>query len=335
MRRYSAGLGKLALALFDRHGRLQDKFETHAINKGSGVFQEELDCGDILFIEHISAADDQKNVETRSTLIAALLKHVHSRYRPAQRPPFAFALPCPGEETVQGTVSFFRSVAFRRVGSSKYFYAAFDLSHSCNTLQPTDDFDPPSVTLKASQAPDQDGNTIMHIAAVSGNLKALKGMKEEGVHSELSNVRNNNNNTPLEVLYDYLEDLRSGRVTNHPNLCQSDEFQGNPGALWVSIIPPGSVEKQESFCRGFPKVIDIFGQIGVVEKLPSEAAILKEVEGGADCRQYFNIGGSVYKVADAVFEEVVKNDDMVGDGERRRASGAEMSKWQGMSLCDD
>jgi hypothetical protein len=299
MRRYSAGLGKLALALFDRHGRLQEKFKTHAINKGSGVFQEELDYGDILFIEHISTADGKKNVETGSTLIAALLTHVHSRYQPAQHPPFAFALPGPGEETVQGTVSFFRSVAFRRVGSSKYFCAAFDLSHSCNTLQPTDGFDTPSVTLKTSRVPDQDGNTIMHIAAVSGDLEALKGMEEEEVYSELSDIRNNNNNTPLEVLYEYLEDIRSGRLTSHPNLCQSDEFQGS--------------EDRHAHSFAFLEELDT----------PEGLARLK---GGADCRQYFNIGGSVYKVADAVFKEVVKNDDMVGDGEHRRASGDERAK---------
>lgn len=77
MRRYSPGLGKLALALFNRYGCLLDKFKTHTISKGYGVFQEELRCGDILFIEHISVADDQTTVESGSTLVAALLKHIH------------------------------------------------------------------------------------------------------------------------------------------------------------------------------------------------------------------------------------------------------------------
>jgi hypothetical protein len=139
----------------------------------------------------------------------------------------------------------------------------------------------------------------MNIAAVSGDLEALKGMEEEEVYSELSDIRNNNNNTPLEVLYEYLEDIRSGRLTSHPNLCQSDEFQGSEDRHVHSFAFLEELETLEGLAR---------------------------LKGDADCRQYFNIGGSVYKVADAVFKEVVKNDDMVGDRERRRASGDERAK---------
>lgn len=52
------------------------------------------------------------------------------------------------------------------------------------------------------------------------------------------------------------------------------------------------------------------------------------------------MGGIVYKVADAAFREVVKNDDMVGNREHQRLFGDEIAKLPGcrndrILLCDD
>lgn len=43
----------LAFGLFDRYGRLKKAFKDHVIQKGSGVWGDEFDSGDLLLIEEV------------------------------------------------------------------------------------------------------------------------------------------------------------------------------------------------------------------------------------------------------------------------------------------
>ncbi len=51
---------EIALSLFGRYGRLENHFKNQEINKGSGIWQHELDSYDILLIERISIGSDQR-----------------------------------------------------------------------------------------------------------------------------------------------------------------------------------------------------------------------------------------------------------------------------------
>jgi hypothetical protein len=43
----------LAFDLFDRYGRLRSEFKTHPVIKGTGIWGQELDRGDMLLIEEV------------------------------------------------------------------------------------------------------------------------------------------------------------------------------------------------------------------------------------------------------------------------------------------
>lgn len=49
----SGELSNFGAALFDRYGRLKAEFKTHQVKKGTGIWQDELDEGDILFIDRL------------------------------------------------------------------------------------------------------------------------------------------------------------------------------------------------------------------------------------------------------------------------------------------
>lgn len=79
----------LGLNLFDRYGRLRSEFTTHPIMKGTGVWSQELDRGDVLPIEEIFVHQPYRRQKLGQKMVGALLTLVPQETRSF----FAFTLP--------------------------------------------------------------------------------------------------------------------------------------------------------------------------------------------------------------------------------------------------
>jgi GNAT superfamily N-acetyltransferase len=156
---------ELAFDLFDRYGRLRKEFKTHEVKKGSGLWGDELDTGDLLHLEQIVVEKPYR----RQGLGRKLVKAMIEKTRPKCGNFFAIVLvsnlisavekETPGmtkEERIpvydqheETAIHFFRSLGFRRVGSTSWFALAGNKNHSCHNLLALDDYDPPKPPKRA------------------------------------------------------------------------------------------------------------------------------------------------------------------------------------------
>jgi len=157
----------LAFDLFDRYGRLRPEFKTHPIIRGTGVWGQEIDRGDILLIEEIFVNQACRRQQLGRKMVEAILALV----RPKTRSFVAFVRPnlltlhdielewdslqseAAKDETEDRerdrAVMFYRSLGFRRVGSTIWFAMACDNEHPSRKLASTEDFDPSRPPLTA------------------------------------------------------------------------------------------------------------------------------------------------------------------------------------------
>lgn len=70
----STETSQLAFNLFDRYGRLRREFKEHEIKKGSGIWQDELDFGDLLLIETLKVEKLYRRRGLGRKLVNALLE---------------------------------------------------------------------------------------------------------------------------------------------------------------------------------------------------------------------------------------------------------------------
>jgi len=174
----------LALTLFDRYGRLKREIIHHAIRKGTAVWKEEVDSGNIVLINNINVDKEWRRQGVGRKLLLQLLQQaMASRYNPK----FAFALPEVSydrtEEKVQqgqtkeqtramdqskkaAVTSFFRSMQFRRVGVTEWFALAQDEKHPSRQLLYTEDLDP---VLDDSSDTDSDNEPEVILCGLSMN----------------------------------------------------------------------------------------------------------------------------------------------------------------------
>ncbi|OAP60746.1 hypothetical protein AYL99_05748 [Fonsecaea erecta] len=174
MERPSEETSMLAFDLFDRYGRLRSEFKTHPVIKGTGVWGQELDHGDILLIEEVFVNKDYRRQGLGRRMIEALL----TRAREKTWSFFAFVWPTflrshdlreewdslPDgverqkleEREHDRATMFYRSLGFRRVGSTIWFALAPDNDHPSHQLTSMEDFNPPkppSTTLHSLLTP--------------------------------------------------------------------------------------------------------------------------------------------------------------------------------------
>lgn len=151
----------LAFDLFDRYGRLKRELIEHPVKKGSGVWGEELDTGDFLLVELLTVEKDHQ----RQGIATKLANVVREKSQEICQPvPFCFVWATHYQTTeyrieVAGlsekerkasydrsqarAVAFWRSLGYRRVGSTHWLCRAADLNHPSHKLTATDDWDPP------------------------------------------------------------------------------------------------------------------------------------------------------------------------------------------------
>jgi GNAT superfamily N-acetyltransferase len=164
----------LAFDLFDRYGRLRTEYKTHPVIKGTGVWGQELDHGDILLIETVFVNKDYRRQGLGRRMVESLLIRVREKTWSF----FAFAwptvlrlndlrqeldnLPDDAErEKLEDrehdrATTFHRSLGFRRVGSTIWFALAPKSDHPSHQLTSTEDFNPPkppSTSLHSALTP--------------------------------------------------------------------------------------------------------------------------------------------------------------------------------------
>ncbi|KAL9082518.1 MAG: hypothetical protein Q9165_008867, partial [Trypethelium subeluteriae] len=228
----TSGTANLAFDVFDRYGRLRKEFKEHAFKRGTGIWQDELDGG---YLPHEVEIDTVNMTD----------EEVEAAYEGAKRI----------------ARNFWRSLGFRRIGSSPWFAWASNEHHRCHNLSIQDDYDPPIPPRRMSQpdvdpllkvvsklknpewhtemteffgslnvddprwrATDDTGNTILHLAAILTKSESVAWIINQ--NSQLQTCRNDAGETPLEALESHLESRRTrkvfAQVTNHI----SDKFEG-------------------------------------------------------------------------------------------------------------
>ncbi|KAK5998616.1 hypothetical protein PT974_00997 [Cladobotryum mycophilum] len=146
----SGAATKFGGQLFDRYGRLRDEFKHHPIQRGSGIWGDELDRGDILAIDKIIVLIPWRRQGIGRAIVRALLDGVRSE---TSAPFFAIVSPDTSEYTSTHNIppekyeayvialQFWRSLGFRRVGNTRFFAWASDATHRCHALPAWEDFD--------------------------------------------------------------------------------------------------------------------------------------------------------------------------------------------------
>ncbi|KAI0543670.1 hypothetical protein F4679DRAFT_567890 [Xylaria curta] len=262
----------LSFELFDRYGRLNREYCEHDIRKGSGVWDKELDRGDILLIEYIHIQPHLRRQGVGTKLVSAVLdkaRHMSERF-------FAFASPMHltrdldsddeklGSSTVREQSKefyhFFRSLGFRRVGTSGWLAFTDNDSHPSRHLDKAQDWDDPERSKKEQTVPEpirtilsslsdpstsgvecvyqmeqvlaveedaplwlyvnEVGETILHVAAIGRKAEPISYIMSK--HPRLAEKRNADGYTPLEALQSSLELQR----TRPPRAKASDSFIG-------------------------------------------------------------------------------------------------------------
>ncbi|KUL83473.1 hypothetical protein ZTR_10797 [Talaromyces verruculosus] len=155
---------KLAIDIFDRYGRLKEEYISHPTRKGLGIWQEELNTGNLFIVEKVTVKKKYRNRGIGQKLVKDILLKA-ARLDENMR--FAFAFPSclhAGEDlqdragkakrvrfdmahaqTVTA-IKFFRALGFRRVGMSDWFALSYkDVNHPSFSIPAKEDPDPPEI----------------------------------------------------------------------------------------------------------------------------------------------------------------------------------------------
>ncbi|KAE8396832.1 hypothetical protein BDV37DRAFT_93183 [Aspergillus pseudonomiae] len=331
---YSQDTGYVAWTVFNRYGFLREKFKSHPVHRGTGVWGSELDDGPLLLIEEVYVMDVEwrrkgigramvrqllvvgekcmnsaKPMDTSPRRIARQFGSV-TRF---QKLSTVHALVIPGwltkdvepqyvgkskrqknEINIQASntaVSFYRSLGFRRIGSSPCFAYSFNPNHRAQSIAPDMDFDPQMEPLDDWEEETGMGDYIIpygveiqlgertlsamqkefplhHAATTLPDLECMEYLKKVTAENEINltivdrthktllhilarrlkpesirwllahvdaasswkSARDINGDSPLDVLKDFLEDIRTKRLVYMGNLDVSDDFRGYPAA---------------------------------------------------------------------------------------------------------
>lgn len=178
MEELSEDFANLALNLFDRWGCVNDDFLYHPVKKGTGIWGEELNRGKILLFQSLTAEENVRRQGIGRELVQDLWAKVRAetsasivRYPQFESPTAhddeecQFALVMPThldtmervefealspeareqyyENSKTVAIAFWRSLGFRRIGSSSWFGLAARANHPSRQLSAQDDYNPP------------------------------------------------------------------------------------------------------------------------------------------------------------------------------------------------
>jgi len=241
-------LSSIAFKLFDRYGRLKEEYINHPIRKGTGCWGTELDLGNLFILEYISIDKGFRRKGVGKAMVNALIAKAHS----GERNP-AFTIVSPGYLTrdvekeshgkskqehreiinrAHDTASaFYRSLGFRRIGASRCFGLATDLSHKARTLLVSEDFDLPEL---GPDPHDDDKGDDDDFFGTKAKEKAMNRMKEEfPLHHAILSLAD-------EKCVEYFESYKS--PDNIDEWVKSDRFGNNVLHHAACELKPKSVQ---------------------------------------------------------------------------------------------
>ncbi|CRL31324.1 EF-Hand 1, calcium-binding site [Penicillium camemberti] len=201
----------VAFHIFDRYGTVQAKCKDHPVQRGTGIWGNEIDHGPFFLLEklHVTALELRRKGLGRKVVSLLLekakkfLQHerpdgedadlIYSSDEAFERAWTLHALVSPGYLTADiepqlkgksaeerlttkyrnqsGAIDFWRSCGFRRIGASRCFALSFDLQHQSRALAEVCDFDP-----RRSNAEDLENEELEMIYEADSwtNVKELK-----------------------------------------------------------------------------------------------------------------------------------------------------------------
>lgn len=263
----------LAFDLFDRYGRLKPEFKDHPVKKGSGVWGAEFDDGDILLIETLKIDKEYRLLGLGSRVVKAMLEKTEGKTRGfiAVTRPGALDRDDSENQEEDSPERFWRSLGFRRIGSSCWFGLASNPDHPGHCLAAADDYNLPpflpqtpspemeQLLMNRPQLSDVDylgelrrifesaaiddprwkstdlrGNTLLHIAAMEDKPVTAQWIlgRAKGLHEQ----RNAEGETPLDTLLEKLEAVRTIRRIFLMTEDISDGFTGYEDAAVLCLM---------------------------------------------------------------------------------------------------
>ncbi|KAI9836044.1 MAG: hypothetical protein M1819_001655 [Sarea resinae] len=270
----------LAFDLFDRYGCLRPEFINHPIRKGSGIWNKELDVGDILLIEYLRIEKDYRRQGLGRKVVAAMLEKTAKKTGSFTAVAWPTALRDEVEKEASTAsedrkteihrshediaIDLFRSVGFRRIGSTCWFGLASETGHACHSLVSARDYNPPEhphecvesaitpllnditdlehdrgvdalermalevpVTDACWMTQDKDGNALLHKAAINSKPKSVNWIMSKSFGPEMLTIRNHEGDTPVEAALQRLEAKRTQEQIGFATAHISDRFQGH------------------------------------------------------------------------------------------------------------
>lgn len=289
MEQPSEDTSDLAFEVFDRYGRLKTEFKGHPVRKGTGVWKDELDTGDLLLIEFLRIEKEYRSCGLGKKLVMAMVDKTRQKsesFFTVAEPAFLNVRDRDSEleamtdaekrkrMDVEAQISrtFFRSLGFRRIGSSCHFGLANDPDHPSRHLTASDDYErterrdhiPESEyhqlqkslvgsddlhcvemleqALEKTSASDpswlvvdKEGNTLLHLAALTSKPKAVDWIMNNASFSHMLEIRNDEGDTPLDALLMHLDESRTRREIGMKIQVISDLFKGHGGTAALSL----------------------------------------------------------------------------------------------------
>lgn len=159
---HSEGTAGLSSDLFDRYGRLRKEFYEHDFRKGSGVWGSELGDGDFLLFASLQIDRNARRKKAGTRAVKEILEaECHSSYAFVMPGYLTREKPPPGlteeeekafrRNTKDIAIRFWRSLGFRRVGTSSWFAFTDDPEHPSKLLDALQDWDPPAKSRKEEE----------------------------------------------------------------------------------------------------------------------------------------------------------------------------------------
>ncbi|KEZ40578.1 hypothetical protein SAPIO_CDS8491 [Scedosporium apiospermum] len=232
----SSETSDLAFNLFDRYGRLDREYYEHDFRKGTGVWGNELDRGDLLLFESLQVGYEWRRRGIGRKVVDAVLERTRKKvdentgFYAVVRPGFLLSefdrSEDFGEREMRIAQSFWRSLGFRRVDGLRHIFRkledpATEEAECVSELEqnfPNDLEDPRWLVV------DEKGNTALHIAAMSLKPKPVRFILSKA--SQLAAARNKQGYTPEEALRNRLEHRRTRGQDGRRLLVEPDEFKG-------------------------------------------------------------------------------------------------------------
>ncbi|KAH7158323.1 hypothetical protein DER46DRAFT_509405 [Fusarium sp. MPI-SDFR-AT-0072] len=292
----------LAFDMFSKYGRLNREFYEHSFKKGSGVWGPELDRGDILLLETISVTRQHRRAGLGTQIVEAILDKIRPKHAVSWHLSVRVTSLPKLMKGVHQAISelLFRSLGFRRVGvSSRQAFASLsnpelpggECASQLLDIMPTDFQD------ASWSAVDEDGNNLLHLAAIHAKLEAIQYILP--CRPDLASNRNRAAVPPLEALKAKMELIRTRAVHGGLTSMCSDKFAGflHPTVACVAALSDSELAlhslRLRYGCTCGECIGDFFSprmRFAVLRRAETQRDLMQEsfdeVPDGADCVEH-------------------------------------------------